>query len=176
MSATKRVKTAHTRWTIKRDLPAVVEIERAAAEAHGCEPATERQLLGWLEQRNVIGMVVEYGDEVAGHMVYRLERDAVVLLRLRMEPGRGGREELVEKLLYKRGSHRRPILAVPVAAECRTDTVRQLCRAEVIEPAILADALQDADCRDEWLLAELRHGPRAEDMAVAVAHGLNRQV
>ncbi len=167
---TKKVAT-HVRWMVRRDIPAIIAVDRA----NGVE-TTDVEVEYHLQRRDTIGMVAEVDDEVVGHMVYRLERDAVVLVALRVKPGRFGVYPLVEKLLYKQSvSHQRPILAVPVAAECRTDTVRGLC-LHGAPPAILADALQDADCRDGWLLDALRRDDgTAVRLALAVAHGLNRQ-
>jgi hypothetical protein len=176
MTKTTRTKGAamqHIRWTIGRDLPGVIAVDRANGLG-----TTEAEYEKQLKQRSVIGMVAETGhhpEHVVGHFLYRLTSEAVVLLALRVLPGVSA-GPLVEKLLYKRDSHRRPVLAIPVAAECRTDTVRQVARAVAAGtcvPAILADALDDADCRQQWLLAELRGDKFSDALALAVAHGLN---
>jgi [ribosomal protein S18]-alanine N-acetyltransferase len=95
----------HIRWQIRRDLP-----ECLAIEAHSPSPWTEDVFLAHLRQRNIIGMVAEYGDRVVGHMMYALQSDRLDLLSFGVHPDyrrRGVGEQMVFKLVGKLSSHRR---------------------------------------------------------------------
>ena len=53
----------HIRWMIRRDIPVVLEI---AAQRESTQ-MSEEELLTLLRDRNVIGMVAEYGDLIVGY-------------------------------------------------------------------------------------------------------------
>jgi len=56
------------RWLIRRDMPEVLEIERANFEYTW----TEEDFLCCLRQRNCIGMVAEIAHNIEGFMIYEL--------------------------------------------------------------------------------------------------------
>ena len=62
----------HIRWMIRRDMPAVLEIEGASFEF----PWSEEEFIRCLRQRNCIGMVACRNDEVVGFMIYNCTRTA----------------------------------------------------------------------------------------------------
>ena len=61
--------SVHIRWLIRRDMDAVLEIESASFEF----PWTEDEFINCLRQRDCIGMVAEYAEQVVGFMVYELQ-------------------------------------------------------------------------------------------------------
>ena len=64
------------RWLIRRDMPEVMEIERSSFQ----QPWTEEGFLGHLRQRNCIGMVAEYNQQIVGFMIYELHKARLQLL------------------------------------------------------------------------------------------------
>lgn len=70
------------RWTIRRDLPAVLAIDRASFAA----PWSEARFVEHLKIRNCIGMVAECDGEIVGHVVYELHRRHVSVVRLAVAP------------------------------------------------------------------------------------------
>lgn len=186
MTATETL-LVHTRWLVARDLPAAVAIDRAC----GAGWWDADRLLTHLRERNVIGMVAEAGDDILAFGVYELHRDSIRLLRFAaLEGETAAAERLLSKLLYKASSHRRERLEVPFALAVRlgglepvphaplcvsdvpvirphwrTDAVRWMCAADDVYLPVLADALEDAGCEHEPLLALFRAGG---DAATAV--------
>jgi [ribosomal protein S18]-alanine N-acetyltransferase len=67
----------YIRWMIFRDLDEVVMIEGDTAD-----PLQGEQIITMLRDRKNIGMVIEINDLVVGHMIYRLHKDRLELLRL----------------------------------------------------------------------------------------------
>jgi len=64
------------RWLIRRDMPEVMEIEQSSFQ----QPWTEEDFLGHLRQRNCIGMVAEYNQQIVGFMIYELHKARLQLL------------------------------------------------------------------------------------------------
>lgn len=86
----------HVRWMIRRDMPAVLDIERESfADAWDAGDLSEA-----MRCRNVVGMIAEDGDRVVGHMVYVLHPGHLELLRIAVAPDRR-REGVGEVLLNK---------------------------------------------------------------------------
>lgn len=104
---------AHIRWMIRRDMEAVLAIER------GCfaRPATEDQMIEWLRNRQVIGMVIERDDQVRGFMIYQLHKQRMHLVDFAVDPAAQrtglGRAMLI-KLKDKLSPCRRTALTVMV--------------------------------------------------------------
>ncbi len=156
----------HTRWMLQRDINAVRRIDRATSALTGAKPWGQHDFLVPLAQRTCIGMVAEQGDTIVGFMVYELGGTHLTLLRFGVTHGTDAAEHLLAKLLYKVTSHRREravwtdgtsIFTMTDAPEWHTSDVRALCGgSEMPHPPILADALQDAGCGNEPMLAALR--------------------
>ena len=71
------------RWMVRRDLFAVIDIERRCY----LNPWSEDDFVGCLRQRNTIGMVIEDDDEtVIGYMVYELHKHRLLVLNIAIDP------------------------------------------------------------------------------------------
>ena len=73
------------RWLIRRDMPEVLEIERASFE----HAWTEEDFLCCLRQRNCIGMVAEHDHEIVGFMIYELHKAKLRILNFADATGEG---------------------------------------------------------------------------------------
>jgi ribosomal-protein-alanine N-acetyltransferase len=96
----------HIRWMIRRDMPDVLAIEQGCFDY----PWTEEEFLRVLRQRNCIGMVAEYGDQVVGFMIYELHKSRLQILNFATSTEyrrRGIGRQMVAKLVSKLSSHRR---------------------------------------------------------------------
>jgi hypothetical protein len=106
--------TAHTRWFTVRwltipDLPKVMEI----LEGNGID-MQEAELRLMLRQRNVIGMVAECSGLVSGVVVYALEKQAIDIHLLAVDPGQqwtGIGRGMIDKLKTKMTDKRRSLFA-----------------------------------------------------------------
>ena len=97
----------HIRWMIRRDMAEVLDIETGAFEF----PWSEEDFLRCLKQRNCIGMVAEYDEQVVGFMIYELHKTRLHVLNFavaddfrRMGAGRQMIQKLLGKLSYQRRS------------------------------------------------------------------------
>ncbi|MFN7625662.1 MAG: ribosomal protein S18-alanine N-acetyltransferase [Pirellula sp.] len=97
--------SAHIRWMIRRDMPAVLGIENESFEF----PWTEEEFIRCLRQRDCIGMVAEYSEQVVGFMIYELHRTRIHVLSFAVHPdfrrqsvGSAMITKLVSKLAYQR--------------------------------------------------------------------------
>lgn len=97
--------TVHIRWMIRRDLPSVMGIESTSFEF----PWTEDEFVRCLRQRDCIGMVAEYAEQVVGFMVYELQKTRIHVLSFAVHPeyrrqsvGSAMVQKLVSKLAYQR--------------------------------------------------------------------------
>ncbi len=91
---------AYIRWMIRRDLPAVLNIEERCFEY----PWGEEDFIKTLRQRNCIGMVAERGDQVVGFMIYEIHKFRLHLISMAVDPGysrQGIGRTMVEKLISK---------------------------------------------------------------------------
>lgn len=96
----------HIRWMIRRDMPEVLEIEKASFEF----PWSEEDFIRCLRQRNCIGMVVEHQARVVGFMLYELHKNKLHVLNFVVRPDvrrRGVGTQMVEKLKSRLSQHRR---------------------------------------------------------------------
>ena len=96
----------HIRWMIRRDMPEVLDIERASFEF----PWFEEDFIRCLRQRNCIGMVAEHGERVVGFMIYELHKTRLHILNFAVAADlrrRGVGRQMVEKLVGKLSSQRR---------------------------------------------------------------------
>jgi len=73
---------SHIRWMIRKDMPQILEIEKASFS----NPWTEEEFVQALRHRDTIGMVAECGDDVGGYMIYELHKNRLHLLSLAVHP------------------------------------------------------------------------------------------
>jgi len=103
----------HVRWMTRRDLPEVLAIE-----AQGFEfPWLEDDFIRSLRQRNCIGMVAEYEEEVVGFMIYELLKTRIHVLNFAVAEDvrrRGVGSQMIAKLIAKLSTHRRSRLILEV--------------------------------------------------------------
>jgi len=105
--------TPHIRWLIRRDLPEVLDIERASFAS----PWTEEDFLYYLRKRNVIGLVAEHAEQVVGFMLYELHKPRLNLLKFAVHPDyrrQGIGEAMLTKLFGKLNGERRTRLTLLV--------------------------------------------------------------
>ncbi len=103
----------HIRWMIRRDMPDVLQIERASFEFSW----SEEDFVRCLRQRNCIGMVADVDDRIVGFMIYELHRSRLHLLNLAVHPAwrrRGVGAAMVRKLVGKLSQQRRTRITLEV--------------------------------------------------------------
>lgn len=93
--------TAQIRWLIKRDMDAVMEIEKRSFS----HPWTEEEFTAHLKHRDTIGAVIEDETQILGYMIYELHKQKLQLLNVAVKPierrsgyGRQMIQRLTEKL------------------------------------------------------------------------------
>jgi len=72
----------HIRWMIESNMPDVLAIENQSFE----HPWTDQDFSNTLRQRNCIGFVTEIEDEIAGYMIYELNKKTLNLLNIAVNP------------------------------------------------------------------------------------------
>jgi [ribosomal protein S18]-alanine N-acetyltransferase len=110
--------TVHIRWMIRRDMPEVLAIEKAAFPFRW----TEEDFIHYLRKRNCIGMVAELPSpdndgKVAGFMLYELYKSRLEIINFAVDPKVSRRTvgaQMVAKLVDKLSSHRRTHVALSV--------------------------------------------------------------
>ena len=103
----------HIRWMIRRDMPAVLDIEAESFEF----PWLEEDFIRCLRQRNCIGMVVECDDRVVGFMVYELNKTRLHMLNFAVAPQfrrLGVGSQMLDKLIGKLSAQRRSRIMLEV--------------------------------------------------------------
>jgi len=103
----------HIRWMIRRDMPEVLDIERASFEF----PWFEEDFIRCLRQRNCIGMVAEHAEHVVGFMIYELHKTRLHILNFAVAKNfhhRGVGTQMIEKLIGKLSSQRRTEITLEV--------------------------------------------------------------
>ncbi len=96
----------HVRWMIRRDMEEVLAIEESSFEF----PWEEEDFIKCLRQRNCIGMVAEYDEQVIGFMMYELHKNRlhVINFAVHKEFRRiGVGSQMVAKLVKKLTEQRR---------------------------------------------------------------------
>jgi ribosomal-protein-alanine N-acetyltransferase len=95
----------HIRWMIRRDMPAVQEIENLCFQF----PWQEDDFIRCLRERNCIGMVAEYEEKIVGLMIYELHKNRLHILNFAVLPSMQNRnvgmamiDELLGKLSFQR--------------------------------------------------------------------------
>lgn len=74
--------TPHIRWMVPNDMRDVLEIENAQFE----QPWSEDHFTEYLRQRNCIGLVAEYSNEILGFVLYLLENGWFEILNFAVDP------------------------------------------------------------------------------------------
>ena len=98
---------------IRRDLPEVLEIECQSFEF----PWPEEDFIRCLRQRNVIGQVAEYDDQVVGFMLYELHKTRFYIMNFAVHPGWRRRKvglQMASKLINKLSQQRRSRVTLEV--------------------------------------------------------------
>lgn len=96
----------HIRWMCRNDMQEVLAIENEVFEF----PWSSEDFTRCLRGRNVIGMVVEFEERVAGYMVYELHKARLHILNFAVRPDcqrHGVGSQMVNKLVSKLSSQRR---------------------------------------------------------------------
>ena len=109
---TKKV-SAHIRWIVRRDMDAMLEIERESFEF----PWREDDFVRCLRQRDCIGMAAEHREQVVGFMVYELTKTRIHLLNFAVAPEfrhRGVGSRMVAELAKKLSAQRRRRITLEV--------------------------------------------------------------
>lgn len=105
MSGSIQMATTYIRWMIRRDLDAVVAIEKESFEF----PWSKEEFRIALRQGSCIAMVAERNEEVIGYVVYERTRPRLTVLNLAVrERSRrlGIGSEIIQKLKDKIDLHR----------------------------------------------------------------------
>jgi len=112
-SEPKHLVRVHIRWMIRRDMPEVLEVENQAFEF----PWSEDDFIRCLRQRNCIGMVAEFDEQVVGFMIYELHKSRLHILNFAVAADfnrRGVGMQMVEKLISKLSPQRRTRILLEV--------------------------------------------------------------
>lgn len=102
----KQLVNVQIRWMIRRDMADVLRIERESFDFNW----SEEDFLACLRQRNCIGMVAEYDNQVVGFMIYELHKTRLRILNFAVGAGErrlGVGAQMIEKLVSKLSQQRR---------------------------------------------------------------------
>ena len=105
-STSKQDVRVHIRWMIRRDMPEVLDIENESFEF----PWSEEDFIRCLRQRNGVGMVAEYDEQVVGFVIYELHRKRLHVLNFAVDEDcrrQGVGRQMVDKLATKLSPQRR---------------------------------------------------------------------
>lgn len=109
----RKMVRVHIRWTIRRDMPEVLEIEEKSSDYPWCE----EDFLRCLRQGNCIGMAAEQGGKVVGFMIYEMYKTKLHILNFAVHPDYrlcGIGRKMAEKLFGKLSDDRRTRVTVEV--------------------------------------------------------------
>lgn len=153
--------SVHIRWMIRRDMPAVLDIEARCFEF----PWTEEDFIRCLRQRNCIGMVAEEDDQVVGFMIYELHKNRLHILNFAVAAEhrrRGVGRAMIGKLLAKLSHERRNRIMLEVR---ETNLEAQLFFKSLGFRAI--SVLRDFydDTVEDAYLMQFRYRPTADELA-----------
>jgi [ribosomal protein S18]-alanine N-acetyltransferase len=150
------------RWMIRRDMYAVLEIERQAFEF----PWREEDFIRALRQRNVIGAVVEDSktETVRGFMIYELHKNRLHILNIAVAAehrGRGYGRHMVEKLIGKLSHERRNRIMTEVR-ETNLDAQMFFKAMRFRAISVLRDFYDDTT--EDAYLMQYRHTPTPDEL------------
>jgi [ribosomal protein S18]-alanine N-acetyltransferase len=116
MNATERQpkNKAVLRWMVRRDMDEVLAIERLG---FGKDSWTDDDFTKCLRERNNIGLVAEYGEQVVGFIVYSLHKTKLDILNVAVHPDfqrQGVGRQLLQKLQGKLSPQRRTRLTTAI--------------------------------------------------------------
>lgn len=155
----------HVRWMIRRDMPEVLAIENDCFEF----PWSEDDFLRCLRQRNCIGMVADFDDEVAGFMIYELHKTRLHLLNFAVSARHRRRKvgtRMLGKLLGKLSAQRRTRIILEVR---ETNLPAQLFFRErgFRAVSLLRDFYEDTT--EDAYLMQYRHRPTEAEIAATTS-------
>lgn len=132
------------RWMIRRDLPAVLDIEQKCFEF----PWQEEDFLVALRQRNVIGMVAERNERITGFMIYERHKKRLHLLSMAVHPShsrQGIGSTLIQKLVSKLSTLNRSFVQLEVReTNLRAQLFFKSMGFQAVE--VLREFYRDTDC------------------------------
>ncbi len=151
----------HIRWMIRRDMTAVLEIEKQNFEF----PWSEDDFIRCLRQRNCIGMVAEREEEVVGFMIYELHKNRLHILNFAVADSHKRcsiGQSMVSKLVGKLSNDRRNRIMLEVR---ETNLEAQLFFKQLGFRAVsvLHDFYEDST--EDAYLMQYRYQPTAEELA-----------
>jgi ribosomal-protein-alanine N-acetyltransferase len=103
----------HIRWMIRRDMSEILRIEQQSFEF----PWSEDDFVRCLRQRNCIGMVAEWEEQIVGFMIYELHRTRLHILNFAVHGDyrrQGVGQQMVLKLISKLSHQRRTRILLEV--------------------------------------------------------------
>lgn len=153
--------SVHIRWMIRRDMPAVLDIESRSFEF----PWSEEDYIRCLRQRNCIGMVAEEDDQVVGFMIYELHKNRLHILNFAVSPDcrrRGVGRAMVAKLVGKLSNDRRNRIMLEVR-ETNLDAQLFFRGLGFRAVSVLRDFYDDTT--EDAYLMQYRYQPTAEELA-----------
>lgn len=159
----KEAVRVHVRWMIRRDMPEVLAIENSCFEF----PWSEDDFIRCLRQRNCIGMVAEVDDEVAGFMIYELQKTRLHVLNFAVAEHRRREKigsRMASKLMAKLSSQRRTRIVLEVR---ETNLAAQLFFRQLGFRAV--SVLRDFydDTTEDAYLMQYRHRPTEAEAATS---------
>lgn len=163
-------KCVHIRWMIRRDMPAVLEIENQSFEF----PWSEEDFIRCLRQRNCIGMVAEEDDQVVGFMIYELHKNRLHILNFAVHPEyrrRGVGGSMVNKLVGKLSHDRRNRIMLEVR-ETNLDAQLFFRYGGFKAVSVLRDFYDDTS--EDAYVMQYRYQPTQEELAVPRGNRIGR--
>ena len=115
MDTPKTLAPLHIRWMIRRDMPEVLDIENQSYV--GSFVWSQDDFISCLCQRNCIGMVAEFEEQVVGFMIYELHKTRLHVLNFAVHPAfryRGVGRSMMDKLKNKVTTARRTEITLQV--------------------------------------------------------------
>ncbi len=157
----QKATSVHIRWMIRRDMPAVLDIENLSFEYAW----SEDDFIRCLRQRNCIGMVAEKDDQVVGFMIYELHKNRLHILNFAVAPAarrQGVGQAMIGKLLGKLSHERRNRILLEVR-ETNLDAQLFFKGIGFRAISVLRDFYEDT-VEDAYLM-QYRYRATAEELA-----------